>query len=122
MQCRASAPCTGFQVASQTRLIAVLCLLSVGAVEAAGGLEQPEASAAAPSGQVDAAAAAAAPSSSAAAGSSGGSGGDQKLSPEEQQFFSALNEDLNRFNSFFIDKEEDAVIKLQVRCMGDALA
>jgi hypothetical protein len=25
----------------------------------------------------------------------------------------ALNEDLNRFNNFFIDKEENAVIKLQ---------
>jgi len=38
------------------------------------------------------------------------------LSPEELEFLSALNEDLRRINSFFIDKEEDAVIKLHV-CM-----
>jgi len=36
-----------------------------------------------------------------------------QLSPEEQEFVAALNEDLNRFNNFFIDKEENAVIKLQ---------
>ena len=35
------------------------------------------------------------------------------FSPEEQQFLNALNEDLQRFNSYFIDKEEEAVIKLQ---------
>ncbi|GAX75635.1 hypothetical protein CEUSTIGMA_g3079.t1 [Chlamydomonas eustigma] len=36
-----------------------------------------------------------------------------QLSPEEREFMAALNEDLARFNNFFIDKEEDAVIKLQ---------
>uniref|UniRef100_A0A7S0V5U9 SPX domain-containing protein n=1 Tax=Polytomella parva TaxID=51329 RepID=A0A7S0V5U9_9CHLO len=35
------------------------------------------------------------------------------LSPEEQLFINTLNEDLQRFNSFFIEKEEDAVIRLQ---------
>ena len=35
------------------------------------------------------------------------------LSVEEQDFMYTLNEDVNRFNSFFMEKEEDAVIKLQ---------
>mmetsp|Transcript_37329 Transcript_37329/g.83055 ORF Transcript_37329/g.83055 Transcript_37329/m.83055 type:complete len:323 (+) Transcript_37329:409-1377(+) len=36
-----------------------------------------------------------------------------QLSAEEHEFLATLNEDLNRFNSFFIDQEESAVIKLQ---------
>eukprot|EP00879_Flechtneria_rotunda_P022352 GHRR01023583.1.p1 GENE.GHRR01023583.1~~GHRR01023583.1.p1 ORF type:complete len:199 (+),score=78.09 GHRR01023583.1:395-991(+) len=35
------------------------------------------------------------------------------LSAEEMAFVNTLNEDLLRFNRFFIDKEEDSVIKLQ---------
>lgn len=35
------------------------------------------------------------------------------LSPVERQFINTLNEDLNRCNQYFIEKEEDAVIKLQ---------
>lgn len=38
---------------------------------------------------------------------------EQALSPEETAFVNMLNEDLLRFNRFFIDKEEDSVIKLQ---------
>lgn len=37
------------------------------------------------------------------------------LSAEEAAFVATLNEDLARFNQFFIDKEEDSVIRLQVR-------
>jgi len=35
------------------------------------------------------------------------------LSDEEQAFISTLNEDLQRFNEFFMEKEEDSVIRLQ---------
>lgn len=49
--------------------------------------------------------------SSAATAAVTGHGGP--FSPEEKEFLTALNEDLERFNSFFIDKEEEAVIKLQ---------
>lgn len=42
------------------------------------------------------------------------------LSPEEAHFIKTLNEDLARFNSFFIDREEESVIKLQVRWGGSA--
>ena len=49
-----------------------------------------------------------------AGGSSSAGVPSGNLSPEEKEFLTALNDDLKRFNSFFIDKEEDAVIKLQV--------
>ncbi|KAG1659099.1 hypothetical protein FOA52_013745 [Chlamydomonas sp. UWO 241] len=42
------------------------------------------------------------------------------LSPEEKQFVAALDEDLDRLNAFFIEKEEGAVI--QMHAMSDALA
>jgi hypothetical protein len=38
---------------------------------------------------------------------------ESRLSVEEMAFVNTLNEDLQRFNRFFIDKEEDSVIKLQ---------
>lgn len=38
-----------------------------------------------------------------------------RLSPEEQHFIQTLNEDLARFNDFFMEREEEAVIKLQAR-------
>ncbi|GFR41498.1 hypothetical protein Agub_g2192 [Astrephomene gubernaculifera] len=38
------------------------------------------------------------------------------LSPEEQAFITTLNEDLARFNRYFIEKEEEAVIRLQALC------
>eukprot|EP00775_Hariotina_reticulata_P002343 gene2343-2650_t len=44
-----------------------------------------------------------------------------QLSAEETAFVNTLNEDLLRFNQFFIDREEDSVIKLQAlsdRIMG----
>lgn len=55
---------------------------------------------------------------SGSASASGGNGqghvvGATALSVEEQQFISTLNEDLARFNRYFIEKEEDAVIRLQ---------
>ncbi|GIL61156.1 hypothetical protein Vafri_15487 [Volvox africanus] len=38
------------------------------------------------------------------------------LSPEEQAFITTLNEDLARFNRYFIEKEEEAVIRIQALC------
>eukprot|EP00882_Tetradesmus_deserticola_P008569 GHRQ01009037.1.p1 GENE.GHRQ01009037.1~~GHRQ01009037.1.p1 ORF type:complete len:179 (+),score=71.27 GHRQ01009037.1:567-1103(+) len=38
---------------------------------------------------------------------------EDALSADETAFVNMLNEDLLRFNRFFIDKEEDSVIKLQ---------
>jgi len=35
------------------------------------------------------------------------------LSTEETEFVATLNEDLERFNSFFMEKEEEEVIKIQ---------
>lgn len=35
------------------------------------------------------------------------------LSAEEESFLALLNEDLSNFNDFFIEKEEDSVIRLQ---------
>lgn len=43
----------------------------------------------------------------------GSEGGPGPLSIEEQDFMDTLNEDVNRFNTFFMEKEEDAVINLQ---------
>ncbi|PNW80691.1 hypothetical protein CHLRE_07g325950v5 [Chlamydomonas reinhardtii] len=59
------------------------------------------------------------PDGSATAGSGGSSGATitaTVLSPEEQAFINTLNEDLARFNRFFIEKEEEAVIRLQALC------
>ncbi|KAG2425900.1 hypothetical protein HYH02_014901 [Chlamydomonas schloesseri] len=59
------------------------------------------------------------PDGSATAGSGGSSGAAitaTVLSPEEQAFINTLNEDLARFNRFFIEKEEEAVIRLQALC------
>ncbi|KAG2440853.1 hypothetical protein HXX76_003707 [Chlamydomonas incerta] len=59
------------------------------------------------------------PDGSANAGSGGSSGTTitaTVLSLEEQAFISTLNEDLARFNRFFIEKEEEAVIRLQALC------
>jgi hypothetical protein len=36
------------------------------------------------------------------------------LLPEEAAFVSTLNQDLERFNRFFMDREEHAIIRLQV--------
>ena len=65
-------------------------------------------------GEDDIASTSAAARANTAAGPSSGNVSNH-LSPEELEFLSALNEDLRRINSFFIDKEEDAVIKLQVK-------
>lgn len=40
------------------------------------------------------------------------------LSAEENEFIATLNEDLDSFNAFFIEKEEDAVIKIHVCVRG----
>ena len=49
----------------------------------------------------------------------------QQLCAEELAFVATLNEDLHRFNAYYIDKEEDAVIRLQVGellQLGEAVA
>jgi hypothetical protein len=59
------------------------------------------------------------PRDDAAGGEQGGSSGGGalapgQLSPDEALFVRALNEDLARLNDFFVEREEDCVIKLQV--------
>ncbi|KXZ56210.1 hypothetical protein GPECTOR_1g182 [Gonium pectorale] len=54
--------------------------------------------------------------SSTGSGSTGAAVTATVLSPEEQAFINTLNEDLARFNRYFIEKEEEAVIRLQALC------
>ncbi|GLC36000.1 hypothetical protein PLESTB_000528000 [Pleodorina starrii] len=49
-------------------------------------------------------------------GSTGASVTATVLSPEELAFITTLNEDLARFNRYFIEKEEEAVIRIQALC------
>eukprot|EP00798_Chlamydomonas_sp_ICE-L_P008655 gene8655-34107_t len=51
--------------------------------------------------------------------SSASEGQRDKLSPEEKEFLAALNEDMDQFNSYFMEKEEMAVIRLQA--ISDAI-
>lgn len=49
----------------------------------------------------------------------GGEGGAGNLSEEEVQFIATLNEEVKKFNEFFVDKEEEYVI--QVRDLEDRM-
>jgi hypothetical protein len=45
-------------------------------------------------------------------------GEDKEVTPEEEEFIRLLNVELEKFNSFFTEKEEDHVIQLQVSLFG----
>jgi hypothetical protein len=42
--------------------------------------------------------------------------GEEDVTVEEKEFIRLLNVELEKFNSFFTEKEEDYVIQLQVKC------
>jgi hypothetical protein len=45
-------------------------------------------------------------------------GEEKEVTPEEEEFIRLLNVELEKFNSFFTEKEEDYVIQLQVSLFG----
>ena len=47
-------------------------------------------------------------------GGSGGGGSSPALTPEEAEFVALLDAELDKFNAFFLEKEEDYIIRLKV--------